>query len=110
MQTQDRRRISGSALRLAWAIFLAAGSAGLTGCKPHGSADGTSGQAVDVSPEEVATLTQLTRELRRTMVRQRLSGSFEKFAAARSDLTIPPPPPGKKYAIDKKWKVVLVKL
>ena len=53
-----------------------------------------------------ATLAQLTRELHRTMIGRKLSGSFEEFVAVRN-LTVPPPPPGKKYAISKQWKVVL---
>jgi len=54
-----------------------------------------------------ATLAQLTRELRRTMIGRKLSGSFEEFVAIRN-LQVPPPPPGKKYAISKQWRVVLV--
>jgi hypothetical protein len=54
-----------------------------------------------------ATLAELTRELRRTMIGRKLSGSFEEFVAIRN-LKVPPPPPGKKYAISKQWRVVLV--
>jgi len=54
-----------------------------------------------------ATLAQLTRELHRTMIGRRLSGSFEEFVAVRN-LQVPPPPAGKKYAISKQWRVVLV--
>jgi len=53
------------------------------------------------------TLTQLTRELHRTMIGRKLSGSFEEFVAVRN-LQVPPPPPGKKYAISKQWRVILV--
>ena len=53
------------------------------------------------------TLAQLTRELRRTMIGRKLSGSFEEFVAIRN-LQVPPPPPGKKYAISKQWRVILV--
>ena len=53
------------------------------------------------------TLTQLTRELHRTMIGRRLSGTFEEFVAVRN-LQVPPPPPGKKYAISKQWRVILV--
>ena len=94
--------------RLALAISLAVSLILLTGCKRHGSVNTTADPSGDVSSEEAATLGQLTRELHRTMVRHQLSGSFEEFAALRSDLTIPEPPAGKKYAISKKWKVVLV--
>ena len=54
-----------------------------------------------------ALLAELTRELRRTMIGRKLSGSFEEFVAIRN-LQVPPPPPGKKYAINKQWRVVLV--
>jgi hypothetical protein len=54
-----------------------------------------------------ATLAELTRELHRTMIGRKLSGSFEEFVAIRN-LKVPPPPPGKKYAISKQWRVVLV--
>jgi len=53
------------------------------------------------------TLAQLTRELHRTMIGRKLSGSFEEFVAVRN-LQVPPPPPGKKYAISKQWRVILV--
>lgn len=51
-------------------------------------------------------LAQLTRELHRAMIGRKLSGSFEEFVAI-SHVQVPPPPPGKKYAISKKWRVVL---
>lgn len=35
---------------------------------------------------------------------------INNVAATRCDLTMPPPPSGKKDAIDKKWKVVWVDL
>jgi len=54
-----------------------------------------------------ATLAQLTRELRRTMVGRRLNRNFDEFVALRN-LQVPPPPPGKKYAISQQWKVILV--
>jgi len=53
-----------------------------------------------------ATLAQLTRELHRTMIGRRLSGSFEEFVTIRN-LAVPPPPPGKKYIITKQWRVDL---
>jgi hypothetical protein len=53
-----------------------------------------------------ATLAQLTRELHRTMVGRRLSGSFDEFVAIRN-LSVPPPPAGKKYIITKQWRVDL---
>jgi hypothetical protein len=54
-----------------------------------------------------AVLAQLTRELHRTMIQRKLSGSFDEFVAL-SHVEVPPPPPGKKYAISKKWRIVLV--
>ncbi len=54
-----------------------------------------------------AILAELTRELHRTMIGRRLSGSFEEFVAVRN-LKVPPPPSGKKYAISKQWRVILV--
>lgn len=54
-----------------------------------------------------ATLAELTRELHRTMIGRRLNRNFEEFVALRN-LQAPPPPPGKKYAIDQRWKVILV--
>jgi hypothetical protein len=97
---------------VALAMLLALGTA-LTpsiGCKPHVATNPNliPDQAEDVTPEETATLTELTHQVRRTMSKQRLSGTFEDFAAVRSDLTIPPPPDGKKYAITSSWKVILV--
>jgi len=105
MHHQYRIRLAQMA-RWAMALLLAASLSLSPGCKQNGS-DGAAA-STHLSPEEEATLAQLTKELHRTMVRQKLSGSFEEFAAARNDLTIPPPPAGKKYAITKKWKVIVV--
>ena len=54
-----------------------------------------------------AVLAQLTRQLHRTMIGRKLSGNFDEFVAL-SHVEVPPPPAGKKYAIDKHWHVVLV--
>ena len=54
-----------------------------------------------------ATLADLTRQLHRTMIGRHMSGSFDEFVAI-SKVNPPPPPPGKKYAISKQWKVILV--
>jgi hypothetical protein len=54
-----------------------------------------------------ALLAQLTRELHRTMIGRRINRNFEEFVALRN-LQVPPPPAGKKYAINERWKVILV--
>src|SRR5262245_2694396 len=73
---------------------------------PAPSAPTPSQMAIDTSSIE-ATLADLTRELHKTMIGRRLSGSFEEFVAI-SKVNPPPPPAGKKYAISKQWKVILV--
>jgi hypothetical protein len=51
----------------------------------------------------------MTRELRRWIVRhQKKPASYEEFAAS-ANLEAPAPPPGKKYALSRDMKVVLVK-
>lgn len=53
-------------------------------------------------------LEQLTHELHQWIgKKQRLPKNFEEFAADNAS-RIPPPPEGKKYAINSKWRVVLV--
>ena len=74
----------------------------LAGC---GKNDG--GVATNNDPEMEARLTQLTRELHHTMVGRKLNRDFDEFIAL-SKLEVPPPPPGKKYAINQQWKVILV--
>jgi DNA-binding response OmpR family regulator len=112
MTAQDQLRFRVAAL-LRWVLVVSlAVSMGLfTGCKKQPqrhTLNQAPDQSADVTPEEAEVLAQLTGHLRRTMHRKQLSGSFEEFAEVRSDLTIPPPPAGKKYAISKSWKVVLV--
>jgi hypothetical protein len=64
--------------------------------------------ASDPSGDINATLAQLTRELHRSMIgAKKLPASYEEFAANRN-LHVPLPPAGKKYAISKQWRVVLV--
>lgn len=109
--------------RIASVVLLAATCA--VGCgkhEPSGAANATSDtnastapgpMATPASPDQIAgasieaTLADLTRELHRTMIRRKLSGGFEEFVAVRN-LTVPPPPTGKKYAISKQWRVILV--
>ena len=53
-------------------------------------------------------LAQLTRELRKWIVRhQRPPQSFEEFAASAS-AQIPAPPAGKKFALSKQMRVIVV--
>ena len=55
-----------------------------------------------------ATLAQLTREVRKWIVRhQRPPKSFEEFAASAA-VQIPPAPPGKKFALGKQMRVIVV--
>lgn len=55
-----------------------------------------------------AELAQLTRELRKWIVRhQRPPGSFEEFAAS-APFQVPAAPAGKKFAISKQMRVVVV--
>ena len=77
----------------------------LLGCGRHQDVETSS---APLSPEVEATLGQLNQELRRSMLHHHLTGRFDEFAALRPDLQIPPPPAGKKYAISKNWKVILV--
>ncbi len=100
----------------------------IAGCGKKGGSDGatpspatqentapgpapTPAEPVAIQPAENgnidATLAQLTKELRRTMVGRRLNRNFDEFVALRH-LQVPPPPPGKKYAISQQWKVILV--
>jgi hypothetical protein len=65
------------------------------------------------SPEAASTygdeaLAELTREVRRWIVatKQRPT-SFEDFVA-NAKITVPPPPPGKKYELSKEMRVILV--
>jgi hypothetical protein len=62
---------------------------------------------VPTDPQVVENLANLSGTLRRTMHQHRLTGKFDEFVAA-ANVEAPPPPPGQKYAISKKWKVILV--
>ena len=58
-------------------------------------------------PAAAADLSALSRSLRGWIVgHRRLPNSFEEFVSS-ANLTVPPPPPGKKYAINKST-VILV--
>src|SRR5260370_23794211 len=100
--------------------------AGFSGC---GRRDQTTGNttATNATPEAVQSQIQaqnplppptapppnseppdLNRELRKWIVRnQRPPKNFEDFAAT-AGIQIPPPPTGKRYAIDKTMHVILV--
>jgi len=55
-----------------------------------------------------AVLAQLTREVRKWIVRhQRPPQNFEEFAAS-APVTIPPAPTGKKFALSKQMRVIVV--
>ncbi len=63
--------------------------------------------AIPTDASGTADLPALSRTLRGWIVgHRRLPGSFEEFVAS-ANLSVPPPPPGKKYAINKST-VVLV--
>ena len=92
------------ASRLALVACAVVGLAG--GC--HKKEIGVSGEGIVPSDPQVAgNLANLSQELRHAMPRTHLSGSFEEFVSV-CHLEVPPPPPGEKYAISKKWKVILV--
>jgi hypothetical protein len=74
----------------------------LAGCGKGGAGDASAND-----PEMDARLAQLTKDLHHTMVGRKLNRDFDEFVAL-SKLEVPPPPPGKKYAISEKWKVILV--
>lgn len=77
---------------------------------PSGPVSLPSGTAPVVIPggDMGATLARLTKELHHSIARtHRLPASFEEFVAS-AHVEAPPAPAGKKYAINSKWKVVLV--
>ncbi len=76
----------------------------LAGCGKHG-ADATA-SAASADPEMDARLAELTHTLHHAMVGRKLNRDFDEFVAL-CKLDVPPPPPGKKYAISEKWRVIL---
>jgi hypothetical protein len=87
----------------------------VTGCGKQSDPAPVSGVMATqgASPEAASTygdeaLAELTREVRRWIVatKQRPT-SFEDFVA-NAKITVPPPPPGKKYELSKEMRVVLV--
>jgi predicted small lipoprotein YifL len=110
------------AIAIMAAVFL------LTGCgkKPETSTSAvqsaprqTNNQTPAVSAPAVASpgqtnvtatpdLKQMTKDVHIWMAnRRRIPKDFEEFAASVS-IKFPPPPPGKKYALDKAMRVILV--
>jgi len=83
----------------AWA---ASGVLVLSGCGKNGG-----GSAQNVDPQVDATLQRLTQELHHAMVGRKINRDFDEFVAMNR-VEVPPPPAGKKYSIDERWKVVLV--
>jgi len=71
----------------------------------------TQGTPPTLSDAEVGMadeLGELNRQLKRWIVSSKESpGSFEDFVA-KAKVTVPPAPPGKKFAISKERRVVLV--
>jgi hypothetical protein len=64
--------------------------------------------AVSPNANNDEILAQLTREVRKWIVgHQRTPQSFEEFAST-TQVQVPPPPAGKRYALTKQMKVVLV--
>jgi hypothetical protein len=107
VRIQGKRGVPGVVLlRTMLAVSLIGSLSLFSGCKQHDPADVVAAQKRNLSPDQIETLKQLTAALRQTRHRQIIMNTFEDFVAARSDLTIPPPPPGKKYVINKKYDVV----
>jgi len=94
-----KRSTTGRLVRLAAIIALASA---LAGCGKSGASAKSTGD-----PELDARLAQLTRDLHHTMAGRKINRDFGEFVAL-ANLDVPPPPPGKKYSINEKWKVVLV--
>jgi hypothetical protein len=64
--------------------------------------------AVAADADAQAVLNQLTREVRRFILRtQRPPSTFEDFAS-KSGVKFPPPPTGKKYELTRQMQVILV--
>lgn len=86
----------------------------VVGCNKQPEATPSTGLATQAASPEAANtysdanLAELTREVRRWIVatKQRPT-SFEQFATD-AKVTVPPPPAGKKYALSKEMRVVLV--
>ena len=74
------------------------------GCHRHATAQTG---IVPSDPQIASNLATLSHELRRAMPHYKLTRSFDDFVA-QTRVEVPAPPPGQKYAINEKWKVILV--
>ena len=85
----------------------------LPGCSKNETATPSQGMATQGTPIVVDTnsgvdLAEINRELKRWMVaNQKVPSSFEDFVA-KSKVTIPPAPVGKKYVLSKEMRVMLM--
>jgi hypothetical protein len=77
----------------------------LTAC--HKDTKAAENGITPTDPQVAANLADLSHQLRRALPHYRLTGSFDEFATT-AHITVPPPPAGQKYAINKQWKVILV--
>ncbi len=101
--TFHRAAITGRTAWKTWVIaYVVCGALVLSGCGRN-----RGGTAQDVDPQVSATLQRLTQELHHAMAGRKINRDFDEFVAM-NPVEVPPPPVGKKYAIDERWKVVLV--
>lgn len=88
-------------------ILLTIGIASAAFCGCQKKAQATEDGIAPPDPQTAANLATLSHDLRRAMPHYKLTGDFNEFAAT-AHIDVPPPPAGLKYAINKKWKVILV--
>jgi hypothetical protein len=108
------RRLPGRGGARVWVLACGLALAS-SGCgkksEPGGAAPpapATQAVSAAAAPAAQPDLDAITRQLRRWIVRnQRPPRDFEDFAAT-ANFPIPPPPEGKKYAINSQMHVVLV--
>ena len=101
------RFLSGGLTKWVHLVLVACLTIALTsGCHKQGGGSADEG-IVPTDPQVAANLADLTRQLRRALPRLNRSDSFDNFVAV-AQVEVPPPPSGQKYAISKKWKVILV--
>jgi hypothetical protein len=96
------------------AILAAGLVCGLTGCKksqnevpPSTNSTQAVASASQTAVPAAPDLDELTRQVRRWILKnQRPPKNFEDFASTTS-YQVPPPPPGKKYVLNRQMHVVL---